>query len=116
MVDLDWLGERFAAHRDHLRAVAFRMLGSTTEAEDAVQGAWVRLSRSDPSEIDNLGGWLTTVVSRVSLDMLRSRKSRREEPSGLRFSTEAGGGLTGSDPEHEVVLADAVGSALLVVL
>jgi RNA polymerase sigma factor (sigma-70 family) len=78
--DHDWLAERFEAHRAHLRAVAYRMLGSTSEADDAVQEAWLRLSRSDTGTIENLGGWLTTVVSRVCLDMLRSRRSRREVP------------------------------------
>src|SRR6266516_1609123 len=78
----DWLVDRFEAHRAHLRAVAYRMLGSGPEADDAVQEAWLRLSRSDTSEIENLGGWLTTVVARVSLGMLRARGSRREEPAG----------------------------------
>jgi RNA polymerase sigma-70 factor (ECF subfamily) len=80
MAEREQLAESFEAHRDHLRAVAYRMLGSASEADDAVQEAWLRLNRSDDNTIDNLGGWLTTVVSRVSLDMLRSRRSRREEP------------------------------------
>ena len=82
MAEHDWLVDRFEAQRAHLRAVAYRMLGSTGEADDAVQEAWLRLNRSDTSAIENLDGWLTTVVARVSLDMLRSRASRREEPAG----------------------------------
>ena len=118
MDDNDWLAERFEAHRTHLRAVAYRMLGSLSEADDAVQESWLRLSRTDNrSEIGNLGGWLTTVVGRVCLDMLRSRRSRREEPLDSYVPepivSRAEGGL---DPEHEVLLADSVGLALLVVL
>src|SRR5215212_4288010 len=113
--DHDWLAERFEAHRTHLRAVAYRMLGSRSEADDAVQEAWLRLSRSDAGTIENLGGWLTTVVSRVCLDMLRSRRSRREvppdEPEPV-VSREQ----DGTDPEQEALLADAVGPAMLVVL
>ncbi|MGH9154964.1 MAG: sigma-70 family RNA polymerase sigma factor [Acidimicrobiales bacterium] len=116
MAGHDWLGKRFEGHRAHLRAVAYRMLGSQGEAEDAVQEAWLRLSRSDATEIENLGGWLTTVVSRVSLDMLRSRRSRREEPAGTQVPDDIGSLELGSDPEHEAVLADSVGAALLVVL
>jgi RNA polymerase sigma-70 factor, ECF subfamily len=112
----DWLVDQFEAHREHLRAVAYRMLGSSAEADDAVQEAWVRLNRSDADEIENLGGWLTTVVGRVSLDMLRSRASRREDPAGIDLVDWAGSGPAGSDPEHEAVLADTVGAALLVVL
>jgi RNA polymerase sigma factor (sigma-70 family) len=112
----DWLVDRFEVHRAHLRAVAQRMLGSSAEADDAVQEAWLRLSRSDTSEIENLGGWLTTVVARVSLDMLRSRTSRREDPSGARLPDDIESLTAGSDPEHEALLADTVGSALLVVL
>jgi RNA polymerase sigma factor (sigma-70 family) len=115
MPDNEWLAERFETHRAHLRAVAYRMLGSQAEADDAVQEAWIRLSRSDANAIDNMGGWLTTVVSRVSLDMLRSRASRREDPAG----TSAPDDLehhAAVDPEQEAVLADSVGSALLVVL
>jgi RNA polymerase sigma factor (sigma-70 family) len=112
----DWLLDRFEARRAHLRAVAYRMLGSTGEADDAVQEAWVRLTRSDTSAIENLDGWLTTVVSRVSLDMLRSRASRREEPAGESLPEHLESPTAGSDPEHEALLADTVGSALLVVL
>jgi RNA polymerase sigma factor (sigma-70 family) len=112
----DWLVDRFESRRAHLRAVAYRMLGSTGEADDAVQEAWVRLNRSDTSTIENLDGWLTTVVSRVSLDMLRSRASRREEPAGSELPDQLEGPAAGGDPEHEAMLADTVGSALLVVL
>jgi len=110
------LGERFEANRSHLTAVAHRMLGSLDEAEDAVQEAWLRLGRSDTSEVDNLRGWLTTVVARVCLDMLRSRKSRREESLAERVPEPVMSREEGTDPEHEVVLADSVGLALLVVL
>ncbi|MBV8719391.1 MAG: sigma-70 family RNA polymerase sigma factor [Chloroflexi bacterium] len=110
----DWLAQQFEGHRTHLRAVALRMLGSPTEADDAVQEAWLRLSRSTTSEIDNLGGWLTTVVGRVCLDMLRSRKSRREEP--IADDSHEHLPDTAPDPEHEAVMADSVGLALLVVL
>ena len=109
------LAQRFEANRSHLTAAAYRMLGSLGEAEDAVQEAWLRLSRSDTSEVDNLRGWLTTVVARVCLDMLRSRKSRREEPLAER-GPEPVSREEGIDPEHEAVLADSVGLALLVVL
>jgi RNA polymerase sigma factor (sigma-70 family) len=109
------LAEQFEAHRAHLRAVAYRMLGSATEADDAVQEAWLRLSRADTSDVANLGGWLTTVVARVCLDMLRSRTARREEPLGARPG-EPGEAAAGTDPEQEVMLADSVGLALLVVL
>jgi RNA polymerase sigma-70 factor (ECF subfamily) len=109
--DTDWLAQRFEDNRGHLQAVAYRMLGSASEAEDAVQEAWLRLSRADTSEVANLGGWLTTVVARVSLDMLRSRRSRREQPLEAVAT-----GSAGADPEHEAVLADSVGAALLVVL
>lgn len=115
MTGHDWVVDRFEAHRAHLRAVAYRMLGSRGEADDAVQEAWLRLSRSDASDIDNLGGWLTTVVARVSLDMLRARASRREEPAGADLPDRIGSRAPGS-PEDEVLLADTVGSALLVVL
>jgi RNA polymerase sigma factor (sigma-70 family) len=111
----DWLVDRFEANRAHLRSVAYRMLGSRAEADDAVQEAWLRLSRSDPSEIENLGGWLTTVVARVSLDMLRSRASRRED-SDAEVAQHIEGSGAGSDPEDEALLVDTVGSALLVVL
>jgi RNA polymerase sigma-70 factor (ECF subfamily) len=116
MSEHEWLVESFEAHSPHLRAVAYRMLGSRAEADDAVQEAWLRLSRSDPSEIENLGGWLTTVVARVSLDMLRARDSRREDPAGAGPSGDVESTAPGGNPEHEAVLADAVGSALLVVL
>jgi RNA polymerase sigma factor (sigma-70 family) len=109
----DWLAEQFEQSRGHLRAVAFRMLGSTSEADDAVQEAWLRISRSDTNDVENLGGWLTTVVARVCLDQLRSRKSRREEPFGDYMPEPV---ATGVDPEHQTVMADSVGLALLVVL
>jgi len=111
-----WLTERFEADRPRLRGVAYRMLGSLSEAEDAVQEAWLRLNRIDAATVDNLGGWLTTVVSRVCLDMLRSRKSRREEPIGAQVTEPSVVGGEGADPEGEAVLADSVGVALLVVL
>jgi RNA polymerase sigma factor (sigma-70 family) len=114
--DEDWLAERFEEHRSHLSAVALRMLGSTGEADDAVQEAWIRLSRSDADAVENLGGWLTTVVSRVSLDMLRGRASRPTEATGLPLPEPLVDAVAGSDPEGEAVLADSVGSALLVVL
>ena len=116
MDERDWLAERFEEHRTHLRAVAYRMLGSLSEADDAVQEAWIRLSRTDASRVENLGGWLTTVVARVSLNMLRSRKVRREEPIGVRVPEPILDRADGMDPEHEAVLADSVGLALLVVL
>jgi len=112
----DWLVDRFEDHRGHLRAVAYGMLGSRVEADDAVQEAWLRLSRSDASDIENLGGWLTTVVARVSLDMLRSRASRREEPAGSDLLEHLESRTVGGDPQDEALLADTVGSALLVVL
>ncbi len=116
MAEHEWLAEQFEAHRSHLRGVAYRMLGSSGEADDAVQEAWLRLSRSDASGIDNLGGWLTTVVARVCLDMLRSRTSRREEGLGDQVSEPVANHAGGSDPEHDALLADSVGLALLVVL
>src|SRR5918998_4335709 len=116
MRDNDWLAERFEEHRPHLRAAAYRMLGSLSEADDAVQEAWIRLSRSEPDEIDNLGGWLTTVVARVSLNMLRSRRTRREEPLDVHVPDPVVSPADGLDPEHEALLADSVGLALLVVL
>jgi len=112
----DWLAEQFEQHRAHLRAVAYRMLGSVSEVDDAVQEAWVRLSRAETTGIDNLGGWLTTVVARVCLDMLRSRQSRREEPFTPEAPEPVATGTLGSSPEHEALLADSVGLALLVVL
>jgi RNA polymerase sigma factor (sigma-70 family) len=114
--DHDRLAGQFETHRAHLQAVAYRMLGSPTEADDAVQEAWLRLSRADTSDVANLGGWLTTVVARVCLDMLRSRTARREEPLGARAPEPAVSREAGTDPEHEAVLADSVGLALLVVL
>jgi RNA polymerase sigma-70 factor (ECF subfamily) len=137
MSDSDWLAAAFEEHRDHLRAVAYRLLGSMTDADDAVQDTWLRLTGSDTREVANLGGWLTTVVARVSLNMLRSRRHRQEEPLGDSWPGAAegaarAGSLTGpggtapagaagppgwaGDPEDEAVLADSVGLALLVVL
>jgi RNA polymerase sigma factor (sigma-70 family) len=110
------LAERFEEHRSHLRAVAYRMLGSVSEADDAVQESWLRLSRSDAAGVENLRAWLTTVVARVSLDMLRSRKSRREEALGPHVPEPVVSREDGLDPEHEALLADSVGLALLVVL
>src|SRR6266478_2110327 len=110
------LAERFEAHRTNLKAVAYRMLGSLSEADDAVQEAWLRLSRSDTSGVENLGGWLTTVVARVCLDQLRSRKARGEEPVGARVPDPIVSREDGIDPEQEALLADSVGLALLVVL
>jgi RNA polymerase sigma factor (sigma-70 family) len=112
----DWLAERFEEHRERLRAAAYRMLGSLAEADDAVQEAWIRLSRTGASDVENLGGWLTTVVSRVCLDMLRSRKTRREEPLGSYLPEPAADNEKAPDPEQAVLLADSVGLALLVVL
>src|ERR671914_2265096 len=112
----DWLAERFEEHRTHLRAVAYRMLGSLSEADDAVQDTWLRLSRSDPTGVRNLGGWLTTMVARSSLDILRSRASRREEPLDARLPEPIVSHADTTDPEHEALLADSVGLALLVVL
>jgi RNA polymerase sigma factor (sigma-70 family) len=116
MDERDWLAERFEEHRTHLRAVAYRMLGSLSEADDAVQEAWLRLSRTDAREIENLGGWLTTVIARISLNMLRSRRTRREEPIGPQLPEPIVDRADGTDPEHEALLADAVGLALQVVL
>ncbi|MFD9890552.1 RNA polymerase sigma factor SigJ [Amycolatopsis sp. NPDC059027] len=116
MDENEFLAERFEAHHSHLRAVAYRMLGSLSEADDAVQEAWFRLSRADTAEVENFGGWLTTVVGRVCLDMLRSRKSRREEPLGVHVPEPLVSRADGLDPEQEVLLADSVGLALLVVL
>ena len=112
----EWLAEQFEGHRAHLRGVAYRMLGSVSEADDAVQEAWLRLSRTDATDIDNLGGWLTTVVARLCLDMLRSRRSRREDSITPDAPEPVATGTRGSSPEHEAVLADSVGLALLVVL
>src|SRR5205823_12680106 len=112
MNEHEWLAEQFEANRTHLRAVAYRMLGSLSEAEDAVQESWIHLSRSDTSPVENLGGWLTTVVARVCLDMLRSRKSRREEAMGPHVPEPVADDTHGRDAE----MADSVGAALLVVL
>src|SRR5919107_921095 len=120
MDENEFLAKRFEEHRSHLRAVAYRMLGSLSEADDAVQEAWLRLSRSETSGVENLGGWLTKVVGRVCLDMLRSRISRRVMPLGAPLGTRVPDPLVsradGIDPEHEALLADSVGLALLVVL
>jgi RNA polymerase sigma factor (sigma-70 family) len=116
MDDQDWLAERFEANRSHLRGVAFRMLGSLTEADDAVQEAWIRLSRTDTSDVDNLRAWLTTVVGRVCLNMLRSRKRRREAALDTHLPDPILSPAEGIDPEHEALLGDSVGLALLVVL
>jgi RNA polymerase sigma factor (sigma-70 family) len=111
-----WLAERFEEHRAHLRAVAYRMLGSSSEADDAVQEAWLRVSRAGAGGVENLGGWLTTVVARVSLDLLRARGARREESLGHHLPGPVAAPPERSDPEYEALLADAVGPALLVVL
>jgi RNA polymerase sigma factor (sigma-70 family) len=116
MNDQDWLAERFEAHRGHLRGVAYRMLGSLTEADDAVQEAWIRLSRSDTSDIENMRAWLTTVVGRVALNMLRARKTRREGPLETHVPDPVVSPEEGVDPEQEALLGDSVGLALLVVL
>jgi RNA polymerase sigma-70 factor (ECF subfamily) len=112
----DWLAKQFDEHRGRLRAVAYRMLGSLSDADDAVQEAWLRLNRSDASEIDNLGAWLTTVVGRISLNMLRSRRRRGETPPGVHVPEPVIDSEDGLNPEHEALLADSVGLALLVVL
>jgi RNA polymerase sigma-70 factor (ECF subfamily) len=116
MDEHQWLAERFEGKRTHLRGVAYRMLGSLSEADDAVQEAWLRLSRSDVGDVENLGGWLTTVVARVCLDMLRSRKSRREDALEATVPEEIATRASVLDPEQEVQLADSVGLAMLVVL
>jgi RNA polymerase sigma factor (sigma-70 family) len=116
MDDKDLLAERFEEHRPRLRGVAYRMLGSVGEADDAVQEAWLRFSRADTRDVENLGAWLTTVVGRVSLNMLRSRRSRREKPLEVHMPDPIVTRPEGSDPEHEALLADSVGLALLVVL
>ena len=116
MDESDWLAQRFEEHRPRLQGVAYRMLGSLSEADDAVQDAWLRLSRSDASEIENLGGWLTTVVARVCLNMLRSRNVRREEPLDAHLPDPVIGPDGQLQPEDEALLADSVGLALLVVL
>src|SRR5438105_7873265 len=116
MDEQGWLAARFEENRTHLGAVAYRMLGSPSDADDAVQESWLRLSRSGTSGVENLGGWLTTVVARVCLDMLRSRTSRREEPLEAYVPDPIVSREGGIDPEHEALLADSVGLALLVVL
>jgi RNA polymerase sigma factor (sigma-70 family) len=116
MDERDWLAQRFQEHQPRLRAVAYRMLGSTSEADDALQEAWIRLSRSNAGEIDNLQAWLVTVVGRVALNMLRSRKRRREEPFVAHLPDPIVDRADGIDPEHEALLADSLGLALLVVL
>lgn len=116
MDEREWLADRFEENRAHLRAVAYRMLGSLSEADDAVQEAWVRLSRSGTHGVENLAGWLTTVVARVCLDVLRSRKTRREESLDVHASAPPVSREARGDPEHEALLADAVGLAMLVIL
>ncbi|HKS83475.1 MAG TPA: sigma-70 family RNA polymerase sigma factor [Candidatus Acidoferrales bacterium] len=119
MIQSDWLAQQFEQNRSHLRAVAYRMLGSLPDADDAVQEAWLRLSRTDSAAIENLGGWLTTVVARISLDMLRSRASRREDslvPQAPDSPAPIEPKSAAADPEAEALLADSVGLALLVVL
>ena len=116
MDDQEWLAERFEEHRSRLRAVAYRMLGSLSEADDAVQDSWLRLSRADTGDVENLGAWLTTVVARVSLNMLRTRRSHQEEPLGVRVPEPIIDRADGTDPEHEALLADSIGLALLIVL
>ncbi|MGW8954084.1 sigma-70 family RNA polymerase sigma factor [Streptomyces sp. NPDC055709] len=116
MDDDELLAQRFEEHRSHLRAVGYRMLGSLSEADDAVQEAWLRLSRSDADAVENLGGWLTTVVGRVCLDMLRSRTSRREDPLDVYVPDPVISSLSGTDPEAEALVTDSVGLAMLVVL
>src|SRR5262252_8287918 len=113
MPEQDWLADKFEENRGHLRAVAYRMLGSLNEADDAVQEAWLRLSRTDPGTIENLGGWLTTVVARVCLNMLASR---REQPVGMQLPESVVSDSGGIDPETEALLADSIGPALLVIL
>ncbi len=116
MTDQQWLVERFEEHRPRLRAVAYRMLGSLTEADDAVQDAWLRVSRADTSNIENMGGWLTTIVARVALNMLRSRTARPLELLDVHLPDPVIDRADGMDPEHEALLADSIGLALLVVL
>ena len=116
MTDQQWLAERFEEHRSRLRAVAYRMLGSLSEADDAVQEAWLRVSRADTNEVENLGAWLTTIVARVALNMLRSRKTRHEQPLDVYVPDPVVDPADNTDPEHEALIADSVGLALLVVL
>jgi RNA polymerase sigma-70 factor (ECF subfamily) len=112
----EWLADRFEEQRPHLRAVAYRMLGSLSEADDAVQDAWLRLSRADTREVENLRGWLTTIVARVALNMLRARRTRREQPLDVHLPDPIVDPADGTNPEHEALLADSVGLALLIVL
>jgi len=116
MDERGWMAQRFEEHRTGLRAVAYRMLGSLSEADDAVQEAWLRLNRADTGDVENLRAWLTTVVARVSLNMLRARNTRREEPLGVNMPEPIVDRADGVDPEHEALLADSVGMAMLVVL
>jgi RNA polymerase sigma-70 factor, ECF subfamily len=116
MAESEWLVEGFEKNRPRLRAVAYRMLGSLAEADDAVQETWLRLRRSDASGVDNLGAWLTTIVARVCLNVLRSRNTRREEPMGMNVPDPVISRVNGTNPEDEALLADSVGLALLVVL
>jgi RNA polymerase sigma-70 factor (ECF subfamily) len=116
MDENDWLAERFEEQRTHLRTVAYRMLGSLAEADDAVQDAWVRVSRADVNEVENLGGWLTTIVARVCLNVLRSRKVRRDESLEVHLPDPVISPVGGRQPEEEALLADSVGLALQVVL
>jgi RNA polymerase sigma-70 factor (ECF subfamily) len=116
MTEHDFLNDRFEEHRGHLRAVAYQILGSAAEADDAVQDAWIRLNRSSTSEVENLRGWLTTIVARVALTMLRSRTARSEDPLDMSVPRPAQGGDDTGDPEHQAILSDSVGLALLVVL
>jgi RNA polymerase sigma-70 factor (ECF subfamily) len=116
MAQDDWLADRFEEQRGHLRAVAYRMLGSVNDADDAVQEAWIRLSRSDTSAVENLGGWLTTVVARIALDMLRSRTSRREELVSDVLADPTANSSSGVQPDEEALIADSLGPAMLVVL
>ncbi len=114
--DNEWLVDHFEEHRTHLRGVAYRMLGSVTEADDAVQDTWLRLSRSGADGVDNLGGWLTTIVARVCLNMLRSRNARREYPFGVHLPDPLVSAVGEPQPEEEALMADSVGLALLVIL
>ena len=116
MNDSEWMAQRFESNRPHLRAVAYRMLGSVGEADDAVQEAWIRLNRADTSDVENMRAWLTTVVGRVCLNMLRARKSRREAPLDVHMPDPIVSTLNGVDPEQEALVGDSVGLALLVVL
>jgi RNA polymerase sigma factor (sigma-70 family) len=116
MTEHQWLADRFEEQRSHLRAVAYRMLGSLSEAEDAVQEGWIRLSRADTSGVENIGAWMTTIVARICLNMLQSRKTRREEPLEVHMPDPVISRAEGSDPEQQALLADSVGLALLVVL